>query len=131
VVADDRLDEAVGSVAEEAARLLETLRRQRTGSGPPQAAGDEEDERGADHEHEHEHAHVPMGEAAACTYCPLCRGIVRLRSVSPETLDRLAEVASAVAALLGDLAADRGGRDPAAPERRPRAEHIDVVDEED
>jgi len=108
-------------VAEEAARLLEALRAHG-------AAAESETE------HEHEHVHVPMGEAAACTYCPVCRGVVLLRSVSPETLDRLAEVATAVAGLLADLAASRAreGADRAAGRpQRARSEPIDVVDEED
>ena len=122
---DDRIDEAVGSVAEEAARLIETLRRQASGAeraDEPLAPGDD---------HEHRHEHVPMGEAAACTYCPVCRGVVLLRSVSPETLDRLADVATSVAALLADLAASRSAAGAPAPSRRARAEKIDVVDEED
>ncbi len=131
MVDDERLDEAVGSVAEEAARLIEVLRR-RAGGGEP--AGEEPAGQPAeDPAHEHVHAsdgHVPMGEAQACTYCPVCRGVVLLRGVSPETLERVADVATAVATLFADLASSRTAPPPA--EQRPsRTEPITVVDEED
>ena len=113
---EDRFDAAVGSVAEEAARLLESLRRQYR---PDEPEPEQE-----------EHVHVRMGDAEACSYCPVCRGIVLLRGVSPQTLDRLADLATAAAAVLADLAAARTGGGTAGPEP-PAPEPIDVVDEED
>lgn len=44
------------------------------------------------------------GTPVACKLCPLCQGIALLRSVRPETVDRLADLASAVAATLRDMA---------------------------
>lgn len=46
----------------------------------------------------------PDGAPVACRLCPLCQGIALLRSVRPETVDRLADLASAVAATLRDMA---------------------------
>jgi hypothetical protein len=37
--------------------------------------------------------------------CPICQGIALLRAVRPETVDRLADLAGALAATLRDVAA--------------------------
>jgi len=156
-VGAERWDEQVGSVADEATRLLESLRRSAAdaapsppegedgpdsarpapaagssragvpdggmpGAGP--AAGTDDDSRGA--------AHDPF-----CDWCPLCRGAAVVRSLSPETLARLADLASFAATVLTDLAVSRsagppgsasstppdpgGGPTPAAPSARTRA----------
>ena len=47
------------------------------------------------------------GQAVTCQLCPVCQGIALLRSVRPETVDRLADLAGAVAATLRDLADQR------------------------
>ncbi len=134
---EDGLDAAVGSVAEEAARLIDSLRRQVAGSGTQEGAADtgpaepdaaEPDAAGGAG---HRHAHVRMGEADSCTYCPVCRTVVLLRQTSPETLDRLADLARGVATLLTDLAATRTADGPPAAPRPARTEPITVVDEED
>jgi hypothetical protein len=70
------------------------------------------------------------GSASNCTFCPLCRGIGLLRSVRPETVDLLADLAMSVAAGLREVAvwsrasdttspaASRSGG-PADPDRAP------------
>ncbi len=129
---DDGLEAAVGSVAEEAARLIESLRREVSAAGT--APGVEQpDEPPAEPQgrEPHEHSHVPMGEAPACTYCPVCRAVVLLRQTSPETLDRLADLARGVATLLTDIAAMRTTDEPAGAAHPARTEPITVVDEED
>ena len=145
--ADARLDAAVGSVAEEAARLLEAFGRSqaRTADDATGADGTLRDDRSTappsddptDHERA-EHVHVAMGDAESCTWCPVCRSVTALRAVSPETLTRLADLATTAATLLGELAArhtegsDAGTAPrPAPTERTPRTEPIAVVDEED
>ena len=45
------------------------------------------------------------GPAISCQVCPICQGIALLRTVRPETVDRLADLAGAVAATLRDVAA--------------------------
>ena len=42
--------------------------------------------------------------SSACRICPLCRGIELLRSVRPETVDMLADLAMSVAGSLRDVA---------------------------
>jgi hypothetical protein len=48
-----------------------------------------------------------VGQAVACQLCPLCQGIALVRSVRPETVDRLADLAGAIAATLRDFADQR------------------------
>ena len=54
------------------------------------------------------------GTPVACRLCPVCQGIALLRSVRPETVDRLADLASAVAETLRDLATQSRSSEPAA-----------------
>ena len=53
-------------------------------------------------------ARTGVGQAVSCQVCPICQGIALLRSVRPETVDRLADLAGAVAATLRDVAATSG-----------------------
>lgn len=128
---------ANGSVAEEAARLLEAMasmagysddpghgrspysgwpaqdpvpplaRHARTEAGEPAAGPDQ----GAPNACGCEHDSTPV----ACKLCPLCQGIALLRSVRPETVDRLADLASAVAESLRDMATRTRESRPASP----------------
>jgi hypothetical protein len=65
-----------------------------------------------------------------CQLCPVCQGLGLLRSVRPETVDRLADLAGAIAATLRDLAAQRREPAPERPDARPaRVQDITVEDE--
>jgi hypothetical protein len=46
-----------------------------------------------------------VGQAVSCHVCPICQGIALLRTVRPETVDRLADLAGSVAATLREVAA--------------------------
>ena len=50
-------------------------------------------------------ARTGVGQAVSCQVCPICQGIALLRTVRPETVDRLADLAGAVAATLREVAA--------------------------
>ena len=56
-----------------------------------------------------------VGQALSCQVCPICQGIALLRTVRPETVDRLADLAGAVAATLREVAAHvrTGAHEPA------------------
>ena len=123
-------DEQVGSVADEATRLLQSLRRSaadaaagerpaspevpadaggappagtRTGPGSTDAAGDGEgDGATASSAASGAGVHDPF-----CPWCPLCRGAAAVRTLSPETLTRLADLAGVAATVLADLASTR------------------------
>jgi hypothetical protein len=73
------------------------------------------------------------GEALACQLCPVCQGIALLRTVRPETVERLADLAAALSGALRDLAADRFGQSSAPPQPPPRGHRVQdiVVDDED
>lgn len=58
------------------------------------------------------------GTPVACSLCPICQGIALMRSVRPETVDLLADLALAVAATLRDVAT-RSRASDGAPSARP------------
>jgi hypothetical protein len=157
---------ASGTVAEEAARLIEALASMARLSAAPSPdpspdprryAGGPAEEPGRTGAPEASHAPDPRdyapevacsacggqrdGTPVACRLCPLCQGIALLRSVRPETVDRFADFASAVAASLRDVAtqARASGRASAAEPasgkpsegRRPTVQDIQVDDEDE
>ena len=112
-----------GSVAEEAARLIEAMASMaRASAGPsqdfspyaagpaqgPGSSGVPDDPPRSDNRDVRSEGACCGGERngtpVACRLCPLCQGIALLRSVRPETVDRMADFASAVAASLRDMA---------------------------
>jgi hypothetical protein len=54
---------------------------------------------------------------STCKICPLCRGIEMLRSVRPETVDMLADLAMSVAGSLRDMAVWSRASDPTSSAR--------------
>jgi hypothetical protein len=153
-VADDERP-AVGTVAEEAARLLDALGGWATStqagyaakpapSAAPRAQDDPEQDSsaarpgGPESRCESCGAENGMGQAVTCQLCPVCQGIGLLRSVRPETVDRLADLAGALAATLRDLAGQRRADAEAAPTKksshqsaRARVQDITVEDEDE
>jgi hypothetical protein len=137
---------AIGTVAQEAARLIEDMaamaRSAQTRSedpGPyagepaaepvspeaPQAAGRAGDAEAGNAEAGNAEAkgHPSTGACSqcgaqrddtpeTCKLCPLCRGISLFRSVRPETVDLLADLAQSVAAGLRDVAMRSRASDP-------------------
>jgi len=79
------------------------------------------------------------GTPVACKLCPLCQGIALLRSVRPETVDRLADLASALAAGLRDMATQSRASGPTSdagpssgrPSDRATVQDIRVDDEDE
>jgi hypothetical protein len=159
----------VGSVAEEAARLLDALggwagtatAGYAAGSAPRRAApsafergpggldsdgplsgepgsdgplSDEPDTDGPGRHHRCDScgAENGVGRAVACQLCPVCQGIGILRSVRPETVDRLADLATAVAAALREVATHRRGPgETSSAGGRPTTRVQDIAVEED
>jgi hypothetical protein len=113
---------ASGTVAEEAARLIEamaSMARSSTGlkddsssyaGGPDRESGAADAPDGSQDQKEASDGVCSScgghrdSTPVACKLCPLCQGIAFMRSVRPETVDRLADLASAVASTLRDLA---------------------------
>jgi len=130
-VGAERWDEQVGSVADEAGRLLESLRRSaaEAAARPPEGGEDGPDAAASGSASGSPGSGAPSagmpgaGAAAGpdgaahdpfCTWCPLCRGAAVVRSLSPETLTRLADLASLAATVLTDLAGSRPQGGPPA-----------------
>jgi hypothetical protein len=141
---------AIGTVAQEAARLIEemaTMARsthsraddpdaaEQASGEAPQATGrvpDSEGDTGKRDDREAGDREAGHGSStgvcsvcgadgdstpASCQICPLCRGIALLRSVRPETVDLLADLALSMAAGLRDVAARSRTSAPASPSR--------------
>ena len=135
--------EPVGSVAEETARLVEALggwaeglRAQHDDAAPRDSEPSARADTGAQQNARCEHCGTSSraGEALACRLCPVCQGIALLRTVRPETVERLADVAAALSGALRDIAADRFGQPPPTPPPPPpRGQRVQdiVVDDED
>jgi len=128
---------AIGTVAQEAARLIEdmaTMARSNTSRDdgpsrsagvPAQGPGSPDSPPGPAPADDHEATDRPPEEAcstcggargdtpASCRLCPLCRGIALLRTVRPETVDLLADLALSMAASLRDVATRTRASDPA------------------
>lgn len=108
--------EPVGSVAEEAAKLLGALSgwAREHGDGvsamADTTAGSVTDEL---------HEHLATG-APECTWCPLCRALSAVRQTSPEVRAHLANAASSF------LLAVSGMMQPHAPSRDGTVERIDL-----
>ena len=73
---------------------------------------------------------TPAAHDPFCTWCPLCRGAAVVRSLSPETLARLADLAALAATVLTDLAGSRTGGEQPASERATDAAS-DPADDDD
>jgi hypothetical protein len=94
-------DPPVGSSVQEAARLLVALvdRAKESLGGEPGEGGhlgaisDLGGDIGAD-----------AGQAAACSWCPLCQAIAFVRATNPEVREQVATAAAALALALRDLA---------------------------
>ncbi len=152
----DQHQAPIGTVAEEAARLvaaMATMARSSADPGPDPSpyAGPEDAPPG-----DASSAGAPSagarsagacsacggdsdGTPVACKLCPLCQGIALLRSVRPETVDRLADLASALAAGLRDMATQSRASGPTSdagpssgrPSDRATVQDIQVDDEDE
>jgi hypothetical protein len=124
---DDAHDDGrhVGSVAEEAARLLGALQGwARQGASEPSAGAAASTASAALHDL---NEHIATG-GEDCRYCPVCRTIAALRQTSPEVKDHLATAAvSLLHAATGVMEAR--GQDKA--DRRDPVEKIDLSDPDD
>ncbi len=98
---------AVGSVGEEASRLVDAAASLLGGTSRYAARPPSEDATGPVGEETGSHA----GERHRCTGCPLCRGRTFVDSLGAETFDQLADLAGAVADSLRAAAEDRRGAD--------------------
>jgi hypothetical protein len=112
-------EEQVGSVGEEAAKLLGALQdwaNEHTGGQPGTGA---RAEAGAEDAPGHGHSPHVTGDAPECHWCPLCRTVHAVRTASPEVKAQLATAGQALlqaaAGLLTAATQDRSGADTRRP----------------
>ena len=119
---NDQNGEDVGSVSEEAAKLLHALQDWAKESGTEYAGAAAEGAAAAMHRI---NEHVATG-GAECTYCPVCRVISAVRGTSPEVKEHL----SAAAGSLMQAAAGLLATQVPDPARRPEnsVQRIDLED---
>jgi hypothetical protein len=105
--------EPVGTLAEEAARLLAAVHVWAGDSGPdsapdPGAPGDDASAAngGPDHHEDQSHDHEHEHESVECHWCPLCRLVRAARSTTPEVRDHLSQAAISLALAVKGLLDD-------------------------
>jgi hypothetical protein len=120
--------ETVGSVAEEAAKLLHALQDWAKESGSEYAgAAASAAESAASAVHGIDE-HIATG-SAECTYCPVCRVISAVRATSPEVRQHLTTAATSLMHAAAGLLATHVP-DPGKSRREGAVEKIDLSDEE-
>lgn len=125
--------EPLGSVGDEAARLVESLQGWldgRTGARNPAGRGRFDTAASGGSAGAAEEA---AGHGQACRGCPVCRGLAYLQESHPEVLSHLSDAAQHIVAAVRALAAEPAQQpQPSAPRSRPpagrtsRAVRIDV-----
>lgn len=122
----------VGSVAEEAAKLLGALSAWAVDQGLESGDGLADLARNAAETarglSDHLHENLATG-APECTYCPICRTVHLVRRTSPEVRAHLATAASSLMQAAAGVLASAATTSPAA--RADRVEHIDLDPEDD
>ena len=122
-------DEPVGSVTEEAAKLLHALQDWAKESGSEHAGAAASAAEGAASATHRINEHVATGDAA-CTYCPVCRVISAVRDTSPEVKAHLStamtSLMQAAAGMMATPVPDPGARRPDS-----TVEKIDLSDDDE
>ncbi len=106
-----------GTVAHEAAMLVDLLARQGWGGGTTGPGRQEEAGEGPAAAPVDGKSECTCGGTtpSACRLCPVCQLISFVKQVSPETIDRVAEVVDLAATALRDLAQAQRDRPAPAP----------------
>jgi hypothetical protein len=122
-------DETVGSLSEEAAKLLQALQDWATASGGEYAGATAAAAEGAAAAVHRVGEHVATG-SAECSYCPVCRVISTVRDTSPEVRQHLSSAATslmhAAAGMLATQVPDPADRRAGTP-----VEKIDLSDDDE
>jgi hypothetical protein len=120
--------ESVGSVAEEAAKLLHALQDWAKESGSEYAGAAASAAEGAASAVHRIDEHIATG-SAECTYCPVCRVISTVRETSPEVRQHLTSAATSLLHAAAGLLATNVP-EPSQGRREGRVEKIDLSDDD-
>ena len=121
-------DESVGSVAEEAAKLLHALQDWAKESGSEYAGAAASAAEGAASAVHRIDEHIATG-SAECTYCPVCRVISAVRETSPEVRQHLTTAATSMLHAAAGLLATNVP-EPSKGRRDGPVEKIDLSDDD-
>ena len=121
-------DESVGSVAEEAAKLLHALQDWAKESGSEYAGAAASAAEGAASAVHRIDEHIATG-SAECTYCPVCRVISTVRETSPEVRQHLTTAATSLLHAAAGLLATNVP-EPSKGRRDGPVEKIDLSDDD-
>ena len=120
--------ESVGSVAEEAAKLLHALQDWAKESGSEYAGAAASAAEGAASAVHRIDEHIATG-SAECTYCPVCRVISTVRETSPEVRQHLTTAATSLLHAAAGLLATNVP-EPSKGRRDGPVEKIDLSDDD-
>jgi len=121
-------DESVGSVTEEAAKLLHALQDWAKDSGSEYAGAAASAAEGAASAVHRIDEHIATG-SAECTYCPVCRVISTVRETSPEVRQHLTTAATSLLHAAAGLLATTVP-EPSKGRRDGPVEKIDLSDDD-
>ena len=124
----DESEGTVGSVTEEAAKLLHALQDWAKESGSEYAGAAASAAEGAAAAVHRIDEHVATG-SAECTYCPVCRVISAVRETSPEVRQHLTTAATSLLHAAAGLLATNVP-EPSKGRRDGRVEKIDLSDDD-
>ncbi len=122
--------EPVGSVNEEAAKLLHALQEWAKESGSDYAATASAAAAGATGALKDANEHIATG-GQDCRYCPVCRAIALVRETSPEVRAHLASAASSLMQAAAGVLATHVAEQARAARPDTSVEKIDLSDDGD
>jgi hypothetical protein len=122
--------EPVGSLAEEAAKLLAALQGWSQETGADHAGAVADMVNGAARVLRDVNEHIATG-GVDCRYCPVCRVIAVLRETSPEVTTHLGAAAASLMHAVAELMATRVPSEPKNARPEPSVEKIDLDDDDD
>jgi hypothetical protein len=126
---NDQNGEDVGSVSEEAAKLLHALQDWAKESGTEYAGAAAEAAEGAASAVHRLNEHIAT-DSSECTYCPVCRAISAVRDTSPEVKHHLTTAATSLLHAAAGLLATHVP-DPASRREDTSVEKIDLNDDDE
>ena len=129
-MSDEDESESVGSVGEEAIKLLSALQGWARDSGSDYAAATAEVVSEAASSFHSLNEHIATG-GKDCKYCPICRVISTVRETSPEVKQHLSSAATSFMHAMSGLMATQKSDQARKPDPDAAMEHIDLSDGDD
>jgi len=123
-------EEAVGSIGEEAAKLLGALQHWAKQSGGEYADAAAGMASGAAASFDDINEHIATG-GQDCRYCPVCQVISAVRDTNPEVKQHLASAATSLLHAATGILSAHSGNSAQHGRKNPGVEKIDLTDDDD